>query len=191
MRYFNLNIRNSLMLVSLYYYFFFIILFYSLKISIFIALTADMNNILSYITFTIIFLIVFNFPVFSLKKINNIFGFDILNPEYVEPIFETISQLDDRKFKDMERLGMKLKDNESILTKFRAMKKSIAKVQIIITTICNFMEKMKNLLFWKDPQRTTYFLILMFILYVFFSRLPIRVFIILGGIIFFKYLKII
>ena len=139
-----------------------------------------MNNILSYITFTILFLIVFNIPALSFRK-ENMFGLDIINPEFVEPVFETISQLDNRKFKDIERLRMKLKDKESILTKYRAMKKSIAKVQLIITTICNFLEKMKNLLLWKDPQRTTYFLILIFILFVFVSRLPIRVFVLLGG----------
>ena len=152
-----------------------------------------MNNILSYLTITIIILIIFNIPELSFRKDNflykHIVGFDNLNKEYVFPTIETITQQESRKFKDIERLRLKMKDKESILTKYRAMKKSIAKVQIIITSICNFLEKIKNLLLWKDPQRTTYFLVLMFILYVFVSRLPIRFFLLLGGF-FIKFLMI-
>jgi len=153
---------------------------------VFVVLTADANNILSYVTLTIVLLIVFNCPELSFRKDNFLYkhlvGFDNLNPEFVTPTIETTSQFEYRKFKDLERLGVKLKDKESIFAKYRAMKKSIAKVQIIICTICNFLEKIKNLLMWKDPQRTAYFLILIFIIFVFVSRLPIRVFILLGGI---------
>lgn len=128
-------------------------------------------------------LIIFNFPQISSKTNEFIkkFNLDSLNPEFIEPEIETISQFESKKFKDIDRLFVKLKDNESILTKFRGLKKSIAQVQWIITTICNFLEKTKNLLLWKDPQKTTYFIILMFIIYVFVSRIPIRFFILLGG----------
>ena len=114
----------------------------------------------------------------------HIMALEYRNPDYVPATLKTISQQESLKFKHLDRLGMKLKDKESILAKYRAMKKSIAKVQIIICTICNFLEKVKNLLIWKDHQRTAYFLILTFIIYVFVSRLPIRFFILLGGFLF-------
>lgn len=149
------------------------------------VLTADMNNILSYFMLTIILLLIFNIPDLTLRKDNFLYkylvGFDNQNIDFVEPKIQTVSQVESKKFKDIERLCDKLKDKDSILTKYRAMKKSIAKVQIIITTICDFLEKIKNLLLWKDPQRTTYFVILIFIIYVFVSRLPMRFFILLAG----------
>jgi len=175
--------------------------FIFIQISLLIVLTADMNNILSYLIMTMIFLIVFNIPELSFQKENFLYKFilgsDNLSKDYVPPTFETISHLENMKFKDIERLRVKLKDKDkdkdSLFTKYRNMKKSIAKVQIIITTICNFLEKTKNLLLWKDPQRTTYFLILIFILYVFVSRLPIRIFMVFGGLLlpFFFYFLII
>ena len=75
---------------------------------------------------------------------------------------------------------MKIKDNESYLSKYRAMKKSIAKMQFLIAKICNFIEKLKNLLKWSDPQKTFYFFIVIFILYVLVSRILIRALILIG-----------
>lgn len=90
------------------------------------------------------------------------------------------SILEARKFADINHLHMKIKDNESILSKYRAMKKSIAKMQFLIAKICNFIEKLKNLLTWSDPQKTFYFFIVIFILYVFVSRILIRALILIG-----------
>lgn len=53
-------------------------------------------------------------------------------------------------------------------------------MQFLIAKICNFIEKLKNLLKWSDPQKSFYFFIAIFIIYVFASRVLIRALILIG-----------
>ena len=144
-----------------------------------------MNNILSYISFMLMFFIIFNIPIseFSYRRdifINKYLKGDI-NKEYKEPLVETKTQVENQRFKNIESLDLRDINNENLITRYNKMKKSIIQLRIIITYVCDFLEKIKNLVLWKDPQRTFFFLIFIFIFYVFASKLPIRIFVILGG----------
>lgn len=135
--------------------------YFALILSFLFGLFGDLNNILSYITFLIIVIIIYQYPEvkFRIDKILEKYFLNdkLINKDYVIPQIEKISSFESKKCADINRLRMKIKDTESILTKYRAMKKSIAKMQFFIMTICNFFEKIKNLANWSDPQKNILF----------------------------------
>lgn len=56
----------------------------------------------------------------------------------------------------------------------------LIKLNVEIENLNNIFEKLKNLLTWQDPFRTIIFLLFLFISYVFFSSISMRILIIIG-----------
>jgi hypothetical protein len=143
-----------------------------------------MNQLLSYIILIFILITIYQHPVLE-EIINNFLNQKFFAPEhrskiYVNPLVQTIEQIETNKTADIQRFKMKIKDKESMYAKYQVMKKSIAKLQILLTKLCNFFEKMKNLTNWSDPQKTAFFLVFLLSAYTFTSTLPLRFFFVIS-----------
>ena len=64
--------------------------------------------------------------------------------------------------------------NDTLYKKFLMIKKIIATFQIIITKICNFFEKIKNLFSWEEPIKTTTILIILILSFFFVGSVKIK-----------------
>jgi len=60
---------------------------------------------------------------------------------------------------ETSRLIKKAETGDGLMKQYKTFKKSMALLDIALTTVSNFFEKWKNLIMWTDPQRTFYFII--------------------------------
>jgi len=72
------------------------------------------------------------------------------------------------------------KQKDGMMQRINNYKKSTAGTLNHIDLYCDYFEKYKNLIKWKDPQMTQYFFYVMIILFFIVTFLPIRFFIAIG-----------
>jgi hypothetical protein len=88
--------------------------------------------------------------------------------------------------KNVEQFGQENK-RDGYLKKWGNIKTSTAKTLNHIDKYCDYFEKYKNLIKWKDPQMTEFFFYVIIVVFFIVTFLPLRFFIAFGYI--FKYFK--
>ena len=113
---------------------------------------------------------------------DNVFNESLMNKNFIEPKVETINQAENKKFADINRFKGKLKSTKrTMIDKFKLMRKSLATLQIYITFICNFTEKIINLIIWSEPQKTLNFYLFIIFSFFFTVNFPFRYFFMIAG----------
>src|SRR5207249_4315478 len=82
-----------------------------------------------------------------------------LNPFYQQPKVMTIEDQEIKKYQNTAKWKEKFRNEESLVTTFKKAKKSLALMTIVLNSVSNFFEKMKNIITWEDPIRTTLFIV--------------------------------
>ena len=112
----------------------------------------------------------------------NFFDEEFLNRNFIEPKIETIDQSEYKKFADINRFKGKLKSSKrSMIDKLKLVKKSLTKMQICIIYTCNLLEKITNLIIWKEAQKTLNFYLFVIFCFFFTVRFPFRYFFIIAS----------
>lgn len=146
----------------------------------------NMNDIWNYFLLLNIILMTYYSP-FCKSTIDNFFlqhflNESLLNKNFIEPKVETIDQAENKKFADINRFKGKLKSTKrSMIDKFKLLRKSLATLQIYITYICNLIEKITNLINWKESQKTLNFYLFVLFSFFFTVRFPFRYFFMILG----------
>lgn len=114
--------------------------------------------------------------------LKHFFNENLINDNFIIPKVETIDHSECKKFSDINRFKGKLKSTKrTYLDKIKLMKKSLAALQIYITTFCNLLEKISNLIIWREPQKTLNFYLFTIFCFFFTVRFPFRYFFILAS----------
>ena len=108
-----------------------------------------------------------------------------INKEYKPPLVITLEELTMEKNMLTAHWKFKLKDQDSLMTRLKRAKKSVVVLVIFLTKVAALCEKIKNLIIWDDPYRTTVFITLTTIGYCTFSVLSIRMILLFAGKIYF------
>lgn len=109
----------------------------------------------------------------------------LMNKSYIIPKIETLDEIENKKFADINRFKGKLKSTKrGLIDKMVLMKTSLAKLQICLTYFCNFIEKVTNLITWTEPQKTLNFYLFLIFCFFFTVRFPFRSFFIITSIIY-------
>ena len=107
---------------------------------------------------------------------NKFFLPEHLNNQYIASELETISIFEAKKQADIKQMEKKIKIKQGIIQKYKAVKKAMVILQVSLTYFNNLFEKMKNLITWKDPQKTWFFLSCLLCLYTVASSITFRFF---------------
>ncbi|CAD8120960.1 unnamed protein product [Paramecium sonneborni] len=158
---------------------------------------ADLNNILQYFGFILLFIMIYQHPTIHhhVKLFFDKYILCELNYYYKTPQLFTQEEKDLKKNTQSLDKVIKFEGNEiklevddenepkeSFYQKLRAIKKTFFIVQLYLTYLSNFAEKVINLFTWQEYHRTLWFLYAIFSLYCIICILPIR-YIMLAGII--------
>ena len=146
----------------------------------------DFNDIWNYLL-ELIFILMTYYSPFCKNRIDQfffdyIFNESLMNKNFIEPKVDTINQAENKKFADINRFKGKLKSTKrTMIDKFKLMRKSLATLQIYITFICNFTEKIINLIIWSEPQKTLNFYLFIIFSFFFTVNFPFRYFFMIAG----------
>lgn len=110
-----------------------------------------------------------------------VFAAESINPDYKEPLVETVEQVSRKKLADMNRFKERIKDPDSLITTLKKIQVMLAQLTIAMMEIANFMEKTKNLICWADEYRTFYFVGFAVFAYCALNAFTLRLLILLGS----------
>ena len=77
------------------------------------------------------------------------------------------------EFKNVNSKTYSIKD-KNLYAKFQDFKKGSSLTFNFMDRICNIIEKSKNLIKWEDPKMTSFFYLIVLVLFLFVTFLPIR-----------------
>ncbi|EAR95709.2 PX domain protein (macronuclear) [Tetrahymena thermophila SB210] len=153
---------------------------------------ADLNNILQHLIALFFFIIIVHNPKIYpyYKHFTEKHLFSEKHPFYHEPQLYTKKMNDYIKMSQCLSKIKKFK-NDIIVEEqiqftlsqtYQQLKKSFYLLHEWISVVVNYCEKFKNLLTWKDQNRTYQFFIFLIFLYVVFTHIPIRYMLFFGSI---------
>lgn len=107
---------------------------------------------------------------------------DFRNPYYSVPMVKTLEDIATQKDLNTEKWKFKLVDEDNLVTQLLVIKRILTGISIGLTKAAGFCEKLKNIILWKEPARTSLFIFFGVILYCILALLPLRWSLLLIGI---------
>ncbi len=103
------------------------------------------------------------------------------NPFFSVPLVITAEDIQIKKDLNTEKWKYKIEDEDNLVTLLLLIKRILAGLTIMLTKTAGFFEKVKNLITWREPLRTSLFIVAGLIIYCVLSILPLRWVIIFGS----------
>jgi len=97
-----------------------------------------------------------------------------LNPNYLKPRIKIKEDVQTQKDLNTEKWKYKIVDEDNLVTQLIIIKNVLAWIAIALTKFAGFCEKLKNLIMWVEPLRTSVFICLGLIAYCVLAVLPFR-----------------
>ena len=97
-----------------------------------------------------------------------------LNSHFSSPCVKTKEDIQTLKDLDTEKWRYKIVDEDNLVKQLIWIKNVLAWLAIAMTKFAGFCEKVKNLIMWVEPLRSSIFLCLGLILYCILAVLPFR-----------------
>jgi hypothetical protein len=104
-----------------------------------------------------------------------------LNHFYQKPCVVTADDQDIKKSMNTAKWKEKFRNEESLVTTFKKAKKSLATMTIVLNSVSSFFEKLKNIVSWEDPTRTTCFIVFLIFTYCALYTIGLRTMFLLAG----------
>jgi len=103
------------------------------------------------------------------------------NIYYTEPLITTSEEVQTNKDLNTEKWKYKIPDEDNLVTLILLIKRILAWLTITMTKIAGFCEKLKNIIIWKEPLRTSIFITAGLVIYCIIVIVPIRWIFLLAG----------
>jgi len=97
-----------------------------------------------------------------------------LNSHYLKPRIKIKEDVQTQKDLNTEKWKYKIVDEDNLVTQLIIIKNVLAWIAIALTKFAGFCEKLKNLVMWVEPLRTSVFICLGLIAYCILAVLPFR-----------------
>ena len=141
-------------------------------------MVTQVENLLANFVFFIVLLSIYKHPKVEnqIKPILTeiFFREDLRNPYYSVPAVKTLEDIATQKDLNTEKWKFKIVDEDNLVTQLLVIKRILTGISIGLTKAAGFCEKLKNIILWKEPARTSLFICFGIVLYCILALLPLR-----------------